>query len=117
MIGLAIVIIAALSRKVSAVPPSPLVASTGFYSIVGPEPDSSYYVVAVANATGGIPPYDFKFSWDDGKVDDEGITPTDTRIFTSPAYATPVTFTVTDSTGASVTAGFALQATHIKWFT
>ena len=82
-------------------PPSPLSCLPGTHEVVGPEPDGSYVVVAVAGAVnGGVLPYDFNFYWSDGVVDDTGSSGTDARTFVAGApLETPTRYTVTSADG------------------
>jgi len=82
-------------------PPSPLSCSPGTHEVVGPEPDGSYIVTAIAGVVnGGELSYDFKFYWSDGEVHDRGSLGTDTRTFVAGAsLEIPTRYTVTSADG------------------
>lgn len=72
----------------------------GTHSLIGPEPDGSYYVVAIqGGVSGGKLPYDFVFTWSDRVVDDTGPIGTDSRKFPGVPSAHPVMFTVKSADG------------------
>ena len=88
-----------------------LTCAGGIYSVIA-EPDGSHYVYGMSGTvTGGSLPYDFKFYWSDGKVDDGGATAVDDRYFApGVSYATPTKCVVTSADGQTCSETLTYQA-------